>query len=166
MSIMFIDFEASSLSAKSWPIEVGLAWFDHNDKIRSDARIIKPDPSWDLDDWSDRSAQVHKIPFEEVKSATPAREVAQWVSRMVGFNRLLSDACTYDGHWMRRLMQTAGMADDFEIFSLQQEVWDSFEGNARAMFNKAFANGNSAHRADQDAAKMAQAWRAAKRKMK
>jgi DNA polymerase III subunit epsilon len=164
-NIMFIDFEASSLSENSWPIEVGLAWLDHDNKIRSAARLIKPHPSWDAEDWSERSAAVHKIPFDDLQTAEPAHEVAQWVARTVGFSRLISDSKPYDGYWLQKLMKTAGRSDEFEIFSLQEEVYDSFEGAARAMFNRAFANGHSPHRADQDAARIAQAWRAAKRKM-
>jgi DNA polymerase III subunit epsilon len=164
--MMFIDFEASSLSDESWPIEIGLAWFDENQKIRSAARLIRPDPSWDRDDWADKSAEIHKIPFSELKKAEPARDVARWAAQHIGFNRLFSDAPSFDGFWMRRLMDTISQGEDFEIFSLHEEAYEVFEGPAFSMFHKARANAHAPHRADADAAGLAQAWRAAVRKMK
>jgi DNA polymerase III subunit epsilon len=164
MNIIFLDFEASSLSERSWPIEIGFAWLDHKQKIRSEARLIRPHESWPLDDWSERSAEVHKIPFQDLEAADPAVEVARWAASLAGFARLVVDAPAHDGMWLNRLMQTINRADDFEVASWHEEIWATFEGPALSMAHRARANGKSAHRADQDAASLAQAWRAAMRK--
>ncbi|MEY8799105.1 hypothetical protein AB9K35_02085 [Leisingera sp. XS_AS12] len=38
MDPVFIDFEASSLAPKSWPIEVGIAWVDSG-RVAAEAKL-------------------------------------------------------------------------------------------------------------------------------
>jgi hypothetical protein len=51
--IVFLDFEASSLNKKSFPIEV--AWVFQDGRSRS--YLIRPAPEWI--DWSDEAEEVH-----------------------------------------------------------------------------------------------------------
>jgi DNA polymerase III subunit epsilon len=164
-NIIFIDFEASSLDDDSWPIEIGLAWIDEKEKLRSASKLIKPHPSWSMEAWSDKSQKIHGIELSELEAAPEAQEVARWVERMTGTSILMSDAPPFDGMWMSRLMSTIGQEQSFEIFGVQQEAHDYFD-EGRSMFFRAFANGHSTHRAAADALRLAQAWRAALRKEK
>ncbi len=59
-----LDFEASSLSQKSWPIEIGLAWLDGGE-VQTWSTLIRPEQDWNLSDWAPQSAAVHGITLEE-----------------------------------------------------------------------------------------------------
>ena len=48
----FLDFEASSLDANSWPIEVGLSWVTSDYEVKAYESLIKPSPDWFEDAWS------------------------------------------------------------------------------------------------------------------
>jgi DNA polymerase III subunit epsilon len=63
--LFYIDFEASSLSPGSWPIEIGMAWIEGGG-VQSWSSLIQPDPSWDMEDWSQSSAIIHNISLEEL----------------------------------------------------------------------------------------------------
>lgn len=76
--IIFIDLEASGLSADSWPVELGICWLDERQKLRTASKLIKPHASWPMEAWSIRSQRVHKISLEELQGAEDATEVAQW----------------------------------------------------------------------------------------
>lgn len=162
--IIFIDLEASSLSAESWPIELGLCWLDERQKLRIISKLIKPDPSWPIESWSLRSQRVHKIDLDELQCAEDATEVAQWALGRLEGAMLLSDAAAHDNRWLGVLMATIGQPDALKVESIQEEVRRRFEGDAMSMFFKANSAGGSAHRAAPDALRLGQAWRAALRK--
>ena len=107
--IVFLDLEASSLDADSWPVEVGMAW-PAEGRLEARSSLIRPDPSWSMRAWSPASAQVHGIPLAELRQAPPAPEVARWVAGIVGDATLVSDAPEFLGslqesdlrvRWMR-----------------------------------------------------------------
>jgi len=160
----FIDFEASSLSSDSWPIEIGLAWIDEKGKLRSNSRLIKPHPQWPESAWSNASEAVHGIRREELDTAEEAQDVAIWLAGQLAGKRILSDAAEFDGRWLCRLMATIGQDTNFETTSIQLESRSRFDGDAMAMFFRAFASNRPQHRAASDALNLAQAWRAALRK--
>ncbi|SFH52913.1 hypothetical protein SAMN04488020_12026 [Palleronia marisminoris] len=107
--LMFLDLEASSLSTRSWPIEIGLAWIGNDGSIASEGRLIRPDPSWSVDDWAEDSAAVHGITLSELAEAEPAAEVAAWAQQRIGSAALLSDAPQFDAYWLDRLISSAGL---------------------------------------------------------
>jgi DNA polymerase-3 subunit epsilon len=163
-NIIFIDLEASSLSAESWPIELGFCWIDERQKLRTASKRIKPHPSWPIEAWSIRSQRVHKITLDELESAEDATSVAQWALDRLSGALLLSDAAMHDSRWLNGLMATIGQRDVLKVESIQEEVRRQFRGDAMSMFFKANARGGSAHRAAADALRLGQAWRAAIRK--
>ncbi|MEI4263634.1 3'-5' exonuclease [Roseovarius sp. D0-M9] len=69
-----LDFEASSLSPDSWPIEVGLSWLE-NGYVQTWSSLIRPASNWSLFDWSLQSAAVHGITLEALHDAPIAAEV-------------------------------------------------------------------------------------------
>lgn len=63
---IFIDFEASSLSEQSWPIEVGLARLEGK-RVVIESKLIRPRPDWSEFDWNEKSAAVHGIPRSDLE---------------------------------------------------------------------------------------------------
>lgn len=139
--VIFIDFEASSLSDDSWPIEIGYAWLNEKGKLRSCSKLIKPHPTWPTSAWSEASEKIHGIPRSELNAAEEARNVARCVGREMGRALILSDAPAFDGKWMDRLMKTTEQDHAFSVSCIQQEARLRFEGTALRMFFRAFAGG-------------------------
>lgn len=109
----FIDFEASSLSGKSYPIEV--AWSDLEGNIES--WLI--DPRHYPDDWTDwdpSSERLHGLSRAYLaEHGKPPLTVAQRMNAQLRDQRLYSDAPEYDGFWLRRLYEAAGLKAAFEL---------------------------------------------------
>ena len=101
--LFYIDFEASSLSLESWPVEIGMAWIE-GAGVQSWSSLIQPDPSWDLEDWSKRSAEIHNIPYEELMTAPAAGEVAEEVFARLSGKTPVSDNPEFEARWMRKLL--------------------------------------------------------------
>ncbi|QPH53962.1 hypothetical protein [Pontivivens ytuae] len=164
---LFIDFEASSLSVRSWPIEIGFAWIGRNGSVASTGWLIQPDPSWDEADWSPASAAVHGIPRPALEAAVPAAEVAAWAREVIGDAVLLSDAPTFDQRWLDRLLAAGGIGEGPKIHDLDAAAADAFsarslddEGPILALY-KALDRAPHPHRAEADARGLAEAWAAA-----
>lgn len=160
---VFIDFEASSLSSRSWPIEIGLAWLDSM-KVCSDSRLILPRPSWDLSDWEPAAQEVHNISLDEVRaSGHDADEVVAWLHQTAGDAELLSDAPEFDQHWLDQLLGANGP----QIRDFEWVAWDAFSDHGTispgrfSRVSKTKASRTSTHRAASDAEDLAYAWRAA-----
>ena len=96
---VFFDFEASSLSPKSWPIEVGIAWLEGR-RVEIRSKLIRPHGSWELGDWAEVSAAIHNIPFNDLQHAEPTEDVARWLIGSVGDRTLVSDATKFDQRWL------------------------------------------------------------------
>lgn len=162
--MIFIDFEASSLSADSWPIELGICWIDEQNKLRVESKLIRPHASWQLSEWSEFSQKIHGITLDEIEAAEDAVSIARWAQNRLAGALLLSDAPKFDSRWLNKLLATVPARDLLEVNSVQKHAEARFTGTARAMFFRAYANGHGAHRAAADALRLGQAWRAALRK--
>jgi hypothetical protein len=107
----FLDFEASSLSPESWPIEWGVA--------RCDAPVasglIAPAPTWPDKAWSLRSAGVHKISRGSLASADPPHRALTRLEAAVRGALVFSDAPDFDNLWLARLAEAAGRPPAFGI---------------------------------------------------
>ncbi|UWQ44194.1 3'-5' exonuclease [Leisingera aquaemixtae] len=156
---VFIDFEASSLSPGSWPIEVGLAWLDER-KVVVESRLIRPKPEWPEDDWNPASEEVHGISRSDLDDAATADDVASWLWETVAGRQLVSDAPEFDQRWLDRLLDRPGpLIDDFD-----RVVWQAFSdcgevkaGRLHRVYEKRM-NRPIRHRAGDDAAGLCQAW--------
>ncbi len=157
----FIDFEASSLSQHSWPIEVGLAWLEVG-RVVVESRLIRPRPEWPESDWDPASEAVHKISRSELKGAESADDVVDWLIKAIGRRVLVSDAPEFDQHWMDRLLGEPGP----KIHDFDMAVWQAFSdgGNVKAgRLHRVYRNRTTRptlHRAGDDAAGLCYAWRA------
>ena len=157
---VFIDFEASSLSSKSWPIEIGLAWFEGS-KVRSDSRLIRPRAFWEPADWDPESEAVHGIALSELHAnGFDADAVAEWFGAHVGDAELLSDAPEFDQYWLDTLLGSAGP----QIKDFEWTAWDAFGDNGTihvgrfSRVAKTKASRVLTHRAASDAEDLACFW--------
>lgn len=162
----FIDFEASSLSPQSWPIEVGIAWLDGN-RVVVESKLIKPDPSWPEGDWNPESEAVHNIPRSDLEDAEPAKDVAQWLQSVTIGRTLVSDAPEFDQRWLDRLLSTVEEPLHMQIDDLNRILRIAFSHEdgivAPGRLHYAYKNRMSRkviHRAGSDAANLAYAYRA------
>jgi len=105
-----IDFEASSLGAHSYPIELG---WTNGSNVHS--VLIKPIPEWT--DWSDYAEQhIHHISREqlEAEGVSPAEALAM-INADFGAGYLWCDGGHYDAWWLQRLEEAAGFAASFRL---------------------------------------------------
>jgi hypothetical protein len=102
--LVFLDFEASSLGKRSYPIEVAWVFEDG----RSEAHLIRPAPAWT--DWDGAAEALHGISLADLHNhGEPHDLVAQrMVSRLSG-HALFASAPTWDGKWMSALLHAAGL---------------------------------------------------------
>ena len=100
---VFIDFEASSLSKDSYPVEV--AWVFEDGRSRS--FLIRPAPGWN--DWSAEAEAIHGISREQLDKE--GVEVSIIVDEMVATLAdmdLCASAPSWDGKWLSALLRAAG----------------------------------------------------------
>ena len=101
---VFLDFEASSLSKQSYPIEVGWAGEDGS----QEARLIRPAPDWT--DWDASAEAIHKIRREQLTAeGEPHDQVARRLLEQLGEADVYVTAPSWDGMWLSRLLRAAGL---------------------------------------------------------
>jgi hypothetical protein len=103
-NIAFLDFEASSLGKKGYPIEVAWVFADG----REESWLIKPAPSWL--DWNADAQAIHGISRDRLMSeGTSVDEVAQRMMSVLTGCALYATAPSWDGKWLSRLLRGAGL---------------------------------------------------------
>jgi hypothetical protein len=103
-SLTFLDFEASSLSNGSYPIEVGWTHL-FTDDLSTETRscLIRPEPTWT--DWSAESERVHGISRAELnRQGLPAHEVRTMLAAELAGVAVHVDS-DFDIAWMWRLFE-------------------------------------------------------------
>jgi hypothetical protein len=102
--IVFLDFEASSLAKRSYPIEVGWAAEDGS----GEGYLIRPAPGWD--DWGAEAEAIHGIPHETLlRDGTPHEVVAHRMVKVLAGHDLYASAPSWDGKWLSALLRAAGL---------------------------------------------------------
>lgn len=100
---VFLDFEASSLSKTSYPIEIGWVFEDGS----AEGHLIKPAPSWT--DWDERAAAIHGIAREQlVAEGKPHDEVCRRMVEVLTDHALYASAPSWDGKWLSVLLRGSG----------------------------------------------------------
>ena len=101
--LVFLDFEASSLSRHSYPIEVAWVFEDGS----SESHLIKPAPEWT--DWDPASQAIHRIERRvlEEEGEDHAVVAARMVEALAGHD-LLASAPSWDGKWLSALLRAGG----------------------------------------------------------
>jgi len=155
-----LDFEASSLSLESWPIEVGLSWLE-GDKVRTWSTLIRPVPDWNLADWAPQSAAVHGIALEDLMDAPKANKAAGDLIEHLGNRVMVSDAPEFETRWLSRLMRAGAQAAIPIVEDYHRVSFESFSGLALDMLYEALERSTAPHRAGPDSARLLNAWRKA-----
>jgi hypothetical protein len=100
---VFLDFEASSLSRESYPIEVG--WV-REDGATED-HLIRPAPGWT--DWDPCAEAIHGLTREALLDrGEPHEEVARRMMEALAPHELFAGAPSWDGKWLSVLLRGAG----------------------------------------------------------
>lgn len=108
----FIDVEASSLSAASWPVEIGWA-FERGDPHSA---LVRPHETWPDAGWSAEAQRLHGIRREDLaREGRSPREVAEELNTALSGFDVWSDAPDWDGFWLFRLFGVAGIKQRFPV---------------------------------------------------
>lgn len=156
--LVFLDFEASSLSPESWPIEIGWAWVE-GDAVLGGSALIAPRPDWPLSAWWPEAERVHGIPLAEVLAGARAEDVAAMTDAFAGCE-LVSDNPVWEQRWLDRLR--AGRPP-IPVRRLRHAVQARMHPYEADHFRCALLRAEPRHRAGPDTAQVAEAWRAATR---
>jgi len=160
---IFLDFEASSLSKQSYPIEVG--WVGEDGA--GEAWLIRPAPGWT--DWDPDAAKVHGIARDTLEhEGTDHADVCANLIAVAEGNVLYASAPSWDGHWLSMLLRAAGqprhllrLRDSDEAFvEAARQRWPG--SDAAAIVKKAKAKAElvpPGHRALADARREWSIWR-------
>jgi hypothetical protein len=154
--IVFLDFEASGLFGRSWPIEVGYA----SSCGKEDSFLLARHPAWSLEDWDRKSAQVHGISLEDLDAEGLEASVA--LARLeagIGDAIVVSDAPAFDNYWLGRLADAAGRPARFVIRDWTEVLPTAqTQRDHNAIAAKARKGEAHLHRAGPDARVMRQIW--------
>ena len=102
--IVFLDFEASSLGKRGFPIEVGWAAEDGSER----GSLIRPAPGWE--EWSAEAEGIHGITRERLlREGEPHEAVAARLVEQLTGHALYASAPSWDGQWLSRLLRAAGL---------------------------------------------------------
>lgn len=104
-TIAFIDFEASSLDADSFPVEIGWCGVDPS---HSSSEIIQPHPTWVDRRWDLEAEKLHRLGREKIvtEGSRPAIAFAHAEAALRNA-RIFSDAPSWDQHWLDELALAA-----------------------------------------------------------
>lgn len=165
---VFLDFEASSLSNHSYPIEVGWVFEDG----REEDYLIRPAPAWI--EWDVTAEAVHGISRERLlHEGTPHDLVCDRLVAELGAHSIYASSPPWDGRWLSMLLRAAGrprhllrLKDSEEAFAeaarlrLGPAADDAAVTEAIAAARAAVEVVPTAHRALADARREFEIWRA------
>lgn len=101
---VFLDFEASSLTNESYPIEVGWAAEDGT----RESHLIRPAPEWS--DWDPKAEAVHGISRAQLLAeGEDHAAVARRVLDRLSPHAVHVTAPSWDGMWLSRLFRASGI---------------------------------------------------------
>jgi len=100
---VFLDFEASSLGKKSYPIEVGWVFEDGRERDY----LIRPAPGWT--EWDPGAEAMHGISRERLLAeGTPHEVVCDRLVQLFAGNVVYASSPPWDGKWLSMLLRGAG----------------------------------------------------------
>ncbi len=101
---VFLDFEASSLSDDSYPIEVAWVFEDGRDRCF----LLRPLPAWT--DWDAGAERIHGISRAHLEAeGTDVAAVAHEMIETLSGYALFASAPSWDGKWLSVLLRGAGL---------------------------------------------------------
>jgi hypothetical protein len=164
---VFLDFEASSLSNQSYPIEVGWVFEDG----READYLIRPAPAWT--EWDASAEEVHGISRERLLAeGAPHDVVCDRLVELFAGNVVYASSPPWDGKWLSMLLRAAGrprhllrLRDSEEAFveaarvRLGEGADEAAVAEAIAMARALVEARPTAHRALADARREWEIWR-------
>lgn len=117
--MLIMDFEASSLSRQSFPIEI--AWIDTQSGQR-DSFLIDPRSAshWHDLQWA---GHIHGISLEMLhQQGIGVLQAAQRLNQALQGRQVFSDASDWDGHWLHRLYDATLLHPSFELKDLYSHL--------------------------------------------
>lgn len=150
--LAFIDFEASGLGARSWPIEVGWAFEDG----AGESFLVSPAPDWSMEFWDPKAERLHGISALMLSDlGVSAAAACDRIGAALGPCAVYSDAPDWDGFWLMRLYDAAGQRPPIRLRDFRQLMPD-LTAEARAAFlQRADRLAPRRHRAAEDALHLA-----------
>jgi DNA polymerase III epsilon subunit-like protein len=106
--LVFLDFEASSLAKRSYPIEVAWVFADCDaHPAPEETHLIRPAPDWT--DWDPEAEAIHGIAGDTLlRDGEPLEVVAARMVEVLDDHTLVASAPSWDGKWLSALLRTAG----------------------------------------------------------
>ncbi|MGE0665032.1 MAG: transcriptional regulator [Sphingomonadales bacterium] len=103
---VFMDFEASGLTADSYPIEI--AWVFEDDS-GGESHLIRPAEGWTS--WTASGEETHGISRARLDAdGRAAKDVARRVVEALSGHDLYASAPDWDGKWLSDLLEAGGFA--------------------------------------------------------
>lgn len=123
--LVTITLEASSLDARSYPIEVGICRWDAPEQpLQSWSTLIKPTQAWRTrGSWSTAAQAAHHIARDELDAGLSPHETALVLDSLIGGSIALCAGGQYDHHWRSTLYRAAGSTPDWRLAD-----WDGLTG--------------------------------------
>lgn len=133
--ICIIDFEATSLSKASYPIEVGVClWTDTDLPARVWGTLIQPTQKWlDTKDWTDEAFALHGISQSDLHAGkSPEQVCSELLHFCAAADVVFCDGNSHDHHWHNQLVSAADKGSGIILASLQKmlfhhEIFDDYE---------------------------------------
>lgn len=119
LPVAVLDYEASSLSDNSYPIEAGWAIITSDLSVSSGSILIRPHRRWA--DWSRTSERIHGLSREAlIEEGIDCRTVAERLGTLFGElpGPVLSADPDYESFWSDRLYKAVGIERSWLVGSL------------------------------------------------
>lgn len=160
--IAVIDFEATSLTLESYPIEVGVARVaSTTSTINTWSKLIAPDPAWQMDaQWDLDAERVHGISRWQLQQGERATAVMAALNEATaGATLVLCDGGHYDVLWLNALSSAAAMAPAFRLTQIDSLFAE--HPNTQQRYSETLRRSVPPHRAGPDATRICHALRMA-----
>lgn len=146
--LAFIDFEASGLGPKTWPIEVGWAGEDG----AGESFLINPAPDWSMEYWDPRAEKLHCITPRMLSDlgVNVAAACDRLAAGLAG-KTVYSDAPDWDGFWLMRLFDAGGRKCPIRLKDFTRLMPALDDEEKRQLIARADGLAPRRHRAAEDA---------------
>lgn len=154
--VVTLDFEASALSAGSYPIEAGIClWCTPEQPLEGWSTLICPTETWTAHgDWEEASAAVHGIPRAALSAGLDPTQTVACLNEITGRDGVAwCDGGAWDVHWARTLVRASGVRPVFAI-GHWSSIAAGFKLFAYERMQRWFARKPSRHRARDDAERL------------
>jgi len=146
--VVFIDLEASGLTVRSWPVEVGWA-FAEGDPA---SMLVRPEEAWPDDAWDEKAEALHGLSREMLKrDGKVSSDVCDVLNATLAGYDVYSDAPEWDAFWLYRLFGGVETKPAFVLRSYAELIGPLISGREEQLIEAATHQAPRRHRAAADA---------------